>query len=175
MYIYMVEPSFWDFFKERVAGISSLIESIQIRWFSRRSGGRGWSFLLEAKSLKTNSKKTGRLESTQISWFSWQSGKWLVCVNRGRLKGYILWGRSNKSWKTTLESQANWATGQRQPMKKSQLTFSLSRKVLVKEELKWWRNDDEWEPIRLTTSPSPCDSNSLFLSIFLLPLDILYI
>jgi hypothetical protein len=30
-----------------------LIESTKIRWFSRWSGGGGWSFLLEAKNLKT--------------------------------------------------------------------------------------------------------------------------
>jgi hypothetical protein len=43
-----------------------LIESTQIRRFSRRSGREDWSFLLEAKSLKTNSKKIIRLESTQV-------------------------------------------------------------------------------------------------------------
>ncbi len=162
MYIYMVEPSFWDFFKERVAGISywSLIDSIQIRWFSRRSGGRGWSFLLEAKSLGTNSKKTGRLESTQISWFSWQSGKWLVCVNRGRLKGYILWGRSNERWKTTLDSQANLSNRPKAAYEKES-TYSLSLvRFLWRRSWSRWRNDDEWEPIELTTSPSPCDSDS---------------
>jgi hypothetical protein len=30
-----------------------LIESTKIIWFSRRSGGEGWSLLSEAKSLKT--------------------------------------------------------------------------------------------------------------------------
>ncbi len=34
------------------------------------SGGGGWSILSEAKSLKTNSKKTISLESTQIRRFS---------------------------------------------------------------------------------------------------------
>jgi hypothetical protein len=32
--------------------------------------GRGWSLSSEAKSLKTSSKKTVKLESTQIRWFS---------------------------------------------------------------------------------------------------------
>ncbi len=39
----------------RAEGIT-LIESTQIRWFSRWSGEGGWSLVLEAKSLKTNSK-----------------------------------------------------------------------------------------------------------------------
>ncbi len=62
-----------------------LIESILIRWFSRRLTGRGWSFSLEAKSLKTTLTKTGRLEYTQIKWFLWQSGRKLVRVNGGCL------------------------------------------------------------------------------------------
>jgi hypothetical protein len=37
-------------------------------------------------------------------------------------------------------------------------TYSLSRRVLVKREMKLVKNDDGWEPIKLTTSP--CDSDS---------------
>jgi hypothetical protein len=51
-----------------------LIESTQIRWFSRIRQ-EGWSFLSEAKSLKTNSKKTGRLEFTKVRLDS-QAGGW---------------------------------------------------------------------------------------------------
>jgi hypothetical protein len=36
----------------------------------KMTGRGGWSFLLEAKSLKTNSKKTIRLNSTRTRWFS---------------------------------------------------------------------------------------------------------
>ncbi len=82
----------------------TLIESTQIRWFSKWSDEEGWSLLSEAKSLKTSSKKAIRLESTQIRWFSWYPGKRLVYVTGGWLKGYTLWGCSSESWKTTLDS-----------------------------------------------------------------------
>jgi hypothetical protein len=53
-----------------------LIKSTQIRRFFRQSGVEGWSFLLAAKSLKTNSKKNIRLKSTQIRSYDSQAGSW---------------------------------------------------------------------------------------------------
>jgi hypothetical protein len=88
----------------KLRGIT-LIESTQIKWFSKWSDGEGWSLLSEAKSLKTTSKKAIRLESTQIRWFSWYPCKRLVYVTGGWLKGYTLWGCSSESWKTTVDSQ----------------------------------------------------------------------
>ncbi len=92
MYIYMVDLHSRDI----------LVESTQIRWFSRWSGGGGWSF---------SSKKTGRLESTQIRWFSWQSGVRLVHWNGGWFKGYISkWELENNSGQPNKSKQHVWGS-----------------------------------------------------------------
>ncbi len=43
-----------------------LIESTKIRWFSRWSGGGGWSLLSEAKSLKTTQKSSSGSSSLRL-------------------------------------------------------------------------------------------------------------
>jgi hypothetical protein len=66
----------------------TLIESTQIRRFSRWSGGGGWSLLSEAKSLKTSSRDhQARVQSTQIRWCSWWPGGRLVRISEGQTQG----------------------------------------------------------------------------------------
>jgi hypothetical protein len=74
---------------------------------------------------------TTRLETTQIRLFLWQSGRRVVHVNGGQLKGYILWGHLNECQKTTLNSAEIYPENrQGDSLNKSQVTLSQGF---------WWR------------------------------------
>ncbi len=74
-----------------------MIESAQIRRFSTKSSGRGWFFLSEAKSLKTNSKKTIRPEPAQIRTLRTQVKKVTSQVKDGGCQfSHMDWSRDKE-------------------------------------------------------------------------------
>ncbi len=85
----------------------TLIESTQIRMFSKWSGGRGWSLLSEAKSLKTSSRDH-QAQVDSIRWFSWWPGVRLVHVNEDQTRRLyslmmLKWELENNSWQPETE------------------------------------------------------------------------
>ncbi len=57
-----------------------LIESTKIRWFTRQSGGGGWSFLSEVKSLRTTQVRSSGWSTLRLDGSCYgQAGGWTGC------------------------------------------------------------------------------------------------
>jgi hypothetical protein len=151
--IYKVEPSVWDFFLEegsqdqlgtllctkgtycaRRRGII-LVESTEIRRFLRGSGRGGWSFYWRPRVSKlTQRGLSGSSPLRSEGSCHSQEGGWPMSME-ANLRATFSEVRSNESWKAMLDSQIIIKQQARGSLR-TESTYSLSCRVLVKGELK---------------------------------------
>jgi hypothetical protein len=113
-----------------------------------------WSFLPEAESLKTSSKKTIRLESTYCRSGGSRDSQAGGCPCEWRPTQGLYPLRMLKSDFENNSRQPNNSktAGKREPKKKSLLTLSLVG-LLWRGSWSQWKDDDEWEPINQSNCP----------------------
>ncbi len=139
-----------------------LVESTQIRWFLRQSGGGGWSVRVVAQGWPRVSKLglKGLSTITPMKQQSRQPDRRPV----GQIKGYSH-GIFTQKRELDNSSKPNWIKGQKAAHQRRislvRKSYSLLLRVTIQMgEVEVDEDDDEPEPVEPITSP--CDSVSVY-------------